>query len=756
MKGMIKRFSCLLLSALAGTVFLLYPSQAKADLLGDIAGWFTDTVQAFIEFIFLDKCPDASHYLSDNLSENSCWICKLFSKVFEAINLLTTAIYNQIHIGCMSLLAVFLAIYVLFRTGKAFLSLQPQDPMNFFNQLGKTFFRTVVVCAFLIQPAGVIGYWIVSPFVELAVSFNRVVLDSFTNASPTYVEMTDKEKKDMREWVQKQISDLQYGGGVNISVYATDEEKKEIQANLEQQVRDYTKYLDSGTNHSFSVLSTCDNVEMNETQAAADGRMFNEQIRRSLECMIKGLYSEGAYTIALASYMICSSFRSAMNGHIWWPNWNILLTGGSIWFAGFIIIIMFAFKIMDATVRMGVICALLPLLLVAWVFPVSAEYTKQGAKIMLQVMITYIVTAIIMALAIVIVMDSFSDNTDGFNLRQAFNANEAKAIAEHVSISAGLFFAGLISIILAILTMGTINKIAYEYGGVDFGNNASDSIGGMVTRITLMSAQAASRGMRVGVALAGTRVKDRYALHKQNKADKKSKAAAAKGTYNGKGDGKAGSSDDKGKSTTGTAPDDKKPTTGSSDDKDKSTMSTTPDDKKPTTDGSDDKDKSTTSATDDKKPTTDGSDDKYKEASSASFHEGMQSLYGHFGLDEERHFSSEESTQKAKNVCADIRKDADKRFFKDGTMSKEDYMEVVMITDRVANAKNDEEVMAALHHITPAKDATYEEVAAIDKKDGSIVALSHLGSTVAHNQSVREQKQVEEGIVAGMQMFNEL
>ena len=549
MKDRIRKIYSLLLPVLAGAVFLLYPSQAKAnDIIDGILGWFADTVQAFIEFIF-GSCPRASHYLDKYTGENSCWICKLFDKIFDAINLLASAVYDQVHLGCMAFLGVLLAIYILFRVGKGFLSFQAQDPGNFYNQIGKTFFRTVVVCAFLLQPAGVIGYWIVSPFVELAVSFNRVILDGFVNGNTIYTSMSNAEIDDMKKWVEEQITHLRESNAGE-GPYLTDEEKERIKADIKEQADTYTKYLkhlESEESHSLSVLNSCTNVDMTASDAAEDRKLFNDQIRASLECMIKGLYSESAYSLAVAAYMICHSFNLDGNGHLWWPNWGTLLSGIAIWFVGFIIIVMFAFKIMDATVRMGVLCALLPLLLVAWVFPVSAEYTKQGAKIMLQVMLTYIITAIVMALVIVIMMKAFSDNADGFELRESFNINDTQSIANHVGISTGVFFAGILSLILALLTMGVIDKIVYEYGGVDFGKNASDSVGGMVVRITTMSAQAASRGARLGATWTTTKVQDMLTARKISNADKQSKGAATKNSYNASAAGTGATGGDQGK-----------------------------------------------------------------------------------------------------------------------------------------------------------------------------------------------------------------
>jgi type IV secretory pathway VirB6-like protein len=498
MKGIIKRYFNLILPVFTGGVFLLFPSKAFALLLGfsssnplfkgaiDFIGdLIKPVIDWFIELIF-GKCPDAQDYLNRNLGENSCWICKLFDKIFDAINLLATSVYNKTHMSFISLLAVCLGLYIVLRIGKAFLSLQPQDPMDFWNQMGKVLFKTIVASALLVQPAGVLGYWLVSPFIELSVSFNQVILESLVEGA-AYNELSESERKNAEKWVQEQLEKINQSDGA---------------------AADSTEYLDylsawRGTsNLSYSSLTQCTAVQMTEAEAAKDGKLFNSQIRNALECMVKGLYKEAAFALSVSSYMICHGFRYGTIPLID-THWGMLFAGIAMWATCFIIIIMFAFKIIDATVRLGILCALLPMFVVAWVFPPTVSYTKKAVQILIQVMLMYIVTAIIMALAIVIIMNAFSVDTIDFDLRQAFNNNKTKEIGDNIGVSAGAFFIGLFCCVLAVLVMKIIDKVASEYGGVDFGNNTADSVGAMATKVTMLTTQAAVRSAKLAAAKFG-------------------------------------------------------------------------------------------------------------------------------------------------------------------------------------------------------------------------------------------------------------
>lgn len=492
MKVMFKKCFSFMTPILTGLVFLLFPSKAFAfwdsiknafkSAVDYVGGLFKKVVNWVLDFVF-GSCPNPNTLLNRNLSDDGCWICKLFNKIFEAINLLATSVYNHIHMSVISLLAICLAFYILFRVGKAFLSFQPQDPMDFWNQMGKVFFKTIIACAFLVQPAGILGYWIVSPFIELAVSFNQVILESLMT-SETYNQTPEEEKSITDAWAEELLQKVQEGGGTGVEYL------------------EYISYSKGNSTSSFDTLASCTSLEMTEAEAAADGNLFNAQIRQSLECMIKGLYKEAAFAISVASYIICKSWRhmNDIAGFIPFPNFGALLAGLAMWATCFFVIVLFAFKIIDATVRLGILCTLLPILLVAWVFPPTVEYAKKGVHILVQVMLTYIITAVIMGLAIIIIMNAFSGEAAEFDLKSAFLDDKAEEIGNNIGIFTGTFFIGLFCCVLAFLVMGIIDKIATEYGNVQFGDNTTESIGGMLVKNTLMAAQFSSRSAKLFAA----------------------------------------------------------------------------------------------------------------------------------------------------------------------------------------------------------------------------------------------------------------
>lgn len=443
--------------------------------LTDVGASLVDRYKDVVDFM-LGLCPSTLKVLEDHLS--NCWVCALFYKIFDAINMLSTAVYNQIHDGSITLMAYLLLFWLVIRIGRMFVSFQPPDPMDFWNQTGRVLFRAVFATALLIQPAGVVGYWIVSPVIEGAVDFNQAILKSYSGVASFGSKVSEVKAVQINE----QVADDEY-----IS------ETEKYEKSLEEMNR-------SRTAEDLNNLTSCGIGEMTEGEAAADGNMFNAQIRSALECMVQGLYKEVAFGLAMASSMVCNSWTANTYLIIRYPSIGLLLAGIALWLTCFFILLIFTFKIIDATFRLGVVGTILPLLIVAWVFPQSTEYAKTGFKILVRVILTYIMIAIIMALVIIMMLQAFQGPDGGENLRQLFLDNNVRAMSKEIEFPALNFLMALFCCLLAVTIMKTVDKIASEYAGVDFGADAASKVGAMAMQGAANVAQSSVSLAKAAVA----------------------------------------------------------------------------------------------------------------------------------------------------------------------------------------------------------------------------------------------------------------
>ena len=479
--------------------------------LHDFGKGVEDTAHELVNFA-ISGCPSGMAVLEDHLS--SCWICTLFYKIFDAINLLSSAVYEYIRDPSITLMTMLLAFWIAFRVGKVFISFKPPEPMDFWNQNGKVFFRVMFATALLLQPVSVMSYWIVSPLVEFGAGFSQMILAGYSgvasyNASLEQTTTSTKDEKfEEREKRQNQDFGIDLTTGAflmatNPLALPTVIGVKTLQAIENAR---YEKSLEAmqekPTTDNLNNLIYCDIPDITEEEAAAEGVLLNSQTRASLECMVEGLYKELAFSLALGSTMICNSWHANVFLGIRLPSPGLLLAGLLIWITGFFLMLIFSFKIIDATMRLGVVASIMPLLIVAWVFPQTVEYAKKGFNILLNIIMIYIVLALVMALAIILLLLAFQGDGSE-NIRQMFLENDINGINDAIAFPSWGFLTALSCFFIAVKIIDTVNTTAAELTEVEFGTNSADKVAVMAAAVTTNTLKSAASGFSAFNAYRG-------------------------------------------------------------------------------------------------------------------------------------------------------------------------------------------------------------------------------------------------------------
>lgn len=125
-------------------------------------------------------------------------------------------------------------------------------------------------------------------------------------------------------------------------------------------------------------------------------------VRDSMECMIKQIANGLAPTQALARGMRCGSWHyfeiPSIGIDILWPPmwmWGCLM-GVLFWVVSF----LFPMALMDVVFRIGLILGMLPLFIVAWVFPLTRNYAKTGWNVFLQACFVFVVAAMMIGMLV--------------------------------------------------------------------------------------------------------------------------------------------------------------------------------------------------------------------------------------------------------------------------------------------------------------------------------------------------------------------
>lgn len=194
-------------------------------------------------------------------------------------------------------------------------------------------------------------------------------------------------------------------------------------------------------------------------------------VRSSLKCMIEAIASGLAPSQAIAQGMRCGAFFY-WDGLPILPNPIMWAWGCALGTLFYIIAFLFPITMLDVIFRIGLMVGMIPLFIVAWVFPATRRFAKTGWDVFFQSAIIFVVTAIIVSMIVSMVEHAWvaTADADVDTFRAMMQGNkypEAFKLLTDKSAVASLF------IVLAVAVWGLImapktDKLASEFTGGDF------------------------------------------------------------------------------------------------------------------------------------------------------------------------------------------------------------------------------------------------------------------------------------------------
>ncbi|MDR1025792.1 MAG: hypothetical protein LBL47_00180, partial [Lactobacillus sp.] len=149
--------------------------------------------------------------------------------------------------------------------------------------------------------------------------------------------------------------------------------------------------LDFGTAMLFNVDAKV--LSCNANTSSGELGVLPAYLYQKLLCFITAVQQEIAYPQSIASTLVCVAMNAGKVdiGPIpnIFPDIEMLLQGTIIYVFTWLIMLSFAFYLIDATVRIGIVGALIPLLIACWPFKVTRKYTSTGWNMFLNTFFTY-------------------------------------------------------------------------------------------------------------------------------------------------------------------------------------------------------------------------------------------------------------------------------------------------------------------------------------------------------------------------------
>lgn len=455
-----------------------------------------DAVYNAIVDILVGTCPQAAVFYQNHLG--GCWSCTFFDTVFTTLNSLATETYYRIAPSCAVLMMICAMIWIGVFTIRYIGALHGQDPAEYLTKLFGLLLKCMAVGVLLVVSASTFAHLILSPIIVASSDLSTAILQSFTEIKEQVVDGTaeatttascDSEKgctvKPI-ECSQDGNCKITEGDSVRFTPLACEKMKEEPKMG--------------------GLLYDGDPIPENE-------KLLNDQIYYSLMCMVNNLHYEIAYVVALADAMICYSWTA---NTVWilpskYLSLKMLISGLFIFVTAIIISIFYVFKLIDALFRLSILCVLLPLLAVAWVFPATVEFAKKGFGMLVHVMMMFITLAIVVSLVLMLVLVAFTSDSGDTSLMQLFNENRIYDMKDLLDFFSLNFLFGLISLFLAFKLLDVIDHVASAFSGVDVGTSVGDKLSVTLARCTSYITKSASTVAKLGVTTAGHHIGARIA-----------------------------------------------------------------------------------------------------------------------------------------------------------------------------------------------------------------------------------------------------
>lgn len=236
----------------------------------------------------------------------------------------------------------------------------------------------------------------------------------------------------------------------------------------------------------------------------SDG-VLSQKLYLKLHCFVLSVQVEIAFSQAIGSSLMCISTNAAAGNFIVkniLPDLSMLIQGLVIWGFSLLVSLAFAFYLIDATVRIGIIGALLPFLIATWPFKITAKYSSTGFTMLMNTFFIYTFVGIVISVNIQL-MGSALGGPGGFDEIQALiNGDNVQELKQKLDTGMAGFLILVGCCLFGFKLTSESSQLANSFaggGGEDIGNK----IGGLAASAVKGGVKAAGSAATGGAKALG-------------------------------------------------------------------------------------------------------------------------------------------------------------------------------------------------------------------------------------------------------------
>ena len=340
----------------------------------------------------------------------SCIFCPLFLTIFNAAQTMTTNSFDILGSEVAKVILIGFAIFIAFTVLKYVSSMSRQDTPALMNDLLKQGFKIIFACSLLVNPEFIYGK-LIGPVLNAGMELG---------------------------------GSLMFNAGSGYTAWCS------IDENVNEQT---AKFIAGTYDGSATPLK--------------EG-LIPAYIYTKVECFIRSVQAEISLTQSIGSTLMCVARHEGSDdeGFVPLPDFSMMIQGFILWAIALVMTIAFAFYLVDATVRLGIVGALMPFFIATWPFKMTAKFSKTGWSMLLNTFFTYVMMALIIGINIELIMQGLTiGGTSADYFEKVINGNDINELRKLLDIGLSGFLIMIFCSLFAFKMTGQAAAMAGQFAG---------------------------------------------------------------------------------------------------------------------------------------------------------------------------------------------------------------------------------------------------------------------------------------------------
>lgn len=237
-------------------------------------------------------------------------------------------------------------------------------------------------------------------------------------------------------------------------------------------------------------LATCD---VSKTLQNVSNGVIPAYLYTNLDCFIKAVQAEVAVPQSIGSSLMCVARNAGKEEFLYVRNvlwdFSMMFQGLAIWIMGWIISLAFAFYLIDATIQLGIIGALMPFLIACWPFKATRNYTSKGWGIFMNTFFVYVFMGLVVSINVELLGQGLTGSKGGFDaIMKALNGNNVQELKDLLDIGFAGFLVFVACCLFAFKLTGQASSLAGTMAGGG-GPKIGADIGGLAANVATRGVQ---------------------------------------------------------------------------------------------------------------------------------------------------------------------------------------------------------------------------------------------------------------------------